>query len=125
MLRSSVKNQTLSPLLRLPAELRIQIFTYALSDWQVCMFYSYECGQKVVQCKPVNGVEGPWISAKSAILGLPSTCRQLRSETAGLPFTLNNALGWSTVWCMHVLFKRLGEERCMILETVCIFLDDE
>jgi hypothetical protein len=42
-----------------------------------------------------------------------------------LPFTLNHAFGWSTVWCMHVLFERWDEERYMILEMVCIFVDDE
>jgi len=90
---SSLQNQHNSPLLRLPAELRNQIYAYVL-------------GNLIIRPKPSKslnqyGSPTPGLKLRAAgasledeeratrFLALTQTCRQVYAETKLLPFTLN------------------------------------
>ena len=109
---STIENQRSSPLLRLPGELRNQIYEYALSGWQIQMAYSRAIyGQQAVYCRRIGETEDDWtgwIEATQAITALPVTCRQLCAETQLLPFTLDNEFTGKTGLCLQVLMEKLG-----------------
>ena len=119
---SSRQNQLQSPLLRLPAELRNRVYNYALSDWNIRIFYQ-EYSMKPVKrmfaiCRPTYSNTGSWIPTNKASLGLPSVCRQLNMETKLLPFTLNNEFGLETTRCLEKFIERLGHERRSLIAKV-------
>jgi len=125
---SSRQNQLQSPLLRLPAELRNQVYNYALSDWNIRIFYQ-EYSMKPVKhmsaiCRPTYNT-GSWIPTNKAILSLPSVCRQLNMETKLLPFTLNNEFGLETTRCLEKFIERLGHERRSLIANVRLEVSDQ
>ncbi|KAH4215166.1 hypothetical protein HBI25_153600 [Parastagonospora nodorum] len=111
---TSRENQKASPLLRLPAELRNKIYQYALSDWIITLSYTNNdpwYGQEIVLCTRAGMNDNIWYAATSAILGLRSTCRQLRAETGVLPYTLNNRFSWDDKWSRYELVNPVGKEQ--------------
>jgi len=120
-LRSSRANQKSSPLLRLPAELRNKIYKYALGDWVVSLLYTNDDpirGRKIVPYTRAGLDDNVWYAATGAILGLRSTCRQLREETGVLPYTLNNRFSWDDDWSRHELLNPVGNEKPRYEKTV-------
>jgi len=69
-------NQLSSPLLRLPAELRDKIYTYALSDYEWII-------------EPYNNVLKCWQRSEYAF-ALLRTCRQIHFEACHFRYTLGN-----------------------------------
>jgi len=86
----TLRNQRESPLLRLPAELRNQIYAYVLGDHEICtesLPWGYPTpGHHHIQLSSHNN--GIW-TRPHHFLALTATSRQLRSETEFLPFRLN------------------------------------
>jgi len=85
MYYSTEINATQSPLLRLPAEIRNQIYSYIFSDsiyeldheeWQYCDFIKFWV------------LRPPPYSNSLSIVKLPFACRQLHHETSLLPYRL-------------------------------------
>jgi hypothetical protein len=85
-------NQTRSPLLRLPAELRTKTYEYVYK-------YSF-AGQEVsvqkqpgpdlfLHYRPLNTTGGSWSNHKLPMSRLEATSRQIRQETKNLFYTLN------------------------------------
>ncbi|KAF1932006.1 uncharacterized protein M421DRAFT_416734 [Didymella exigua CBS 183.55] len=74
----SIRNSRESPLLRLPAELRIKIWAYLLA-------YRHVLKQFPSRWRPGSGS-----SASTIRLDILRVCRQTYTETALLPFTLNS-----------------------------------
>jgi hypothetical protein len=119
---SSGENQQSSPLLRLLAELRLKIYEYALSDWEVSMTHEpyppWPFGLRKLRCRRIDTSKGDWIAPANAILGLSLVCRQIRIETLPFGFTLDNKYHWLTTRSKKGMFDRLGEERCKLLQKV-------
>lgn len=74
-----------SPFGRLPAELRIKIYEYALTFDRV-------------GCRPGESSRFWPERSLSAQLALTRVCKQIRSETLHLPFTLNNPIVGHAYW---------------------------
>lgn len=108
---SFAENETQSPLLRLPAELRWAIYEHMLGDKTICVRFashkwtkSQRSGTKQwvyethggFHCTVFNGREAnPFLLGSGKSIGtggftlLSGVCRQLYQETATLPFQLN------------------------------------
>lgn len=85
---SAVRNQAQSPLLRLPAELRNKIYNYcALNNREKLYFRIYQRNAflflELDQLRPI------YYPGEENFFALSTVCRQLYSETALLPFSLN------------------------------------
>lgn len=125
MLRWSV-NQSKSPFLRLPEEVRTQIYTYILGGQTICIGYetyrqretagklptvvpSFRYACAVYNKRNVNpfGSQLPFVSVVYKYTPLNNICRQLYCETATLPFALNT-LAFST---HNVMFNFLYREQ--------------
>jgi hypothetical protein len=76
MLRSTLHNQTNSPLLRLPSELRNRVYEYALGG---------DCEPFTIKASPIDF---PMTLLDLPALSLLRSCRQIYHETANLPYTL-------------------------------------
>ncbi|KAH6631358.1 hypothetical protein F5144DRAFT_489770 [Chaetomium tenue] len=124
------RNQQLSPLLRLPPELRNQIFELVLAVGQINVCFKkwrrrlqiknghryYETTEGGFYCRILGEAQDPWVGLKddttepSACRGmtlLSPVCRQLYHETVLLPFRLN---AWS-FQSMHVLDRFAIKEK--------------
>ncbi|KAH7086696.1 hypothetical protein FB567DRAFT_592567 [Paraphoma chrysanthemicola] len=104
-------NRWKSPLLRLPAELRNEIFTHLLNNLEIRMSYSQNKYMQIAAVyRPLDHPEAIWRPA-THLTAITATCRQLRAETRYLLFTFDNAFSGQSGWCLEVLLKRLSEEQ--------------
>ncbi|KAJ4413306.1 hypothetical protein N0V91_000281 [Didymella pomorum] len=119
-------NQSKSPFLRLPDEVRTQIYAYVLGGQTICIGYetyrqmetlteppklvaSFRYACAVYSERNVNpfGNQLPFVNTVYKYTPLNNICRQLYYETAALPFTLNT-LAFST---HNVMFNFLYREQ--------------
>ncbi|KAH6857035.1 hypothetical protein B0I37DRAFT_304227 [Chaetomium sp. MPI-CAGE-AT-0009] len=124
------RNQQLSPLLRLPPELRNQIFELVLAVGQINVCFKkwgrrvqikngqrhYETITGGFYCRILGKDQNPWVGSKAnateppprrGMTLLSPVCRQLYHETVLLPFRLN-------VWSfesLHVLDRFVIKEK--------------
>jgi hypothetical protein len=118
---SYLLNQTRSPLLRLPGELRNKIFEYALSDWAIHARYK--------NCDP--GIEADFrciflgeakvLPPNRSILALSLVSRQVHAETDGLLFSdkcVNDF--FVPVRFLSTLNKRISKEHREQIRTIHI-----
>ncbi|XPS78152.1 hypothetical protein M3J09_010169 [Ascochyta lentis] len=106
-------NQTASPLLRLPPELRIKIYVFAFSTATL---------QRRSSCPPDKKCHleerNHCLRFENASKGLPQTCRQLRQEaTDNLKLHLKILLLPSYI-TLYALVRNLGHRNCASLETI-------
>lgn len=74
----------LSPLLRLPGELRNKIYEYVFSDQTICPSEDWLCGTIKLSCKSTTAT---WFEDTFEVFtALTKTCRQIHEETRLLPF---------------------------------------
>ena len=105
----SRRNQTESPLLRLPGELRNKIYEYALSQsiFQIVWYNHY--GDHLVRTfYPLD------------LAYLPKTCRQIYQETLLLPTSLNPIEGWTNELFHFFADKFMQCAPFQAIEEVCI-----
>jgi hypothetical protein len=89
MIFSAQRNVAASPLLRLPAEIRNAIYGYVFMDWEVRVsstFYERRRFYVEIRDPPQAAVFFSETTATQIFLAITTTSRQLRSETALLPF---------------------------------------
>jgi hypothetical protein len=98
---STPRNQTDSPLLRLPRELRDEIYKYAIGGNQITVCHPDAYYPRfIVRAGAYN--EGSATMAKwKELFDLSLTCRQLNAETKDLPYKLS-------VWANY-LGKEFGD----------------
>ncbi|KAF3001381.1 hypothetical protein E8E13_006820 [Curvularia kusanoi] len=84
---TSLPKQEQSPLLRLPGELRNQIYVYAIGDRND--IWVGQSGNKLIFSKQ-QGWSTTWIEQVT----LQATCRQISRETADMHFVLNTFCGY-------------------------------
>lgn len=122
------RNQQLSPLLRLPPELRNRIYELVLDVGQIHVCFKrwehkprlrngqryYKTTEGGFGCRILERGQNPWQSAKSiqpsptrGMTLLSPVCRQLYHETALLPYSLN---AWSFE-TRHVMERYLIKEK--------------
>lgn len=80
-----MQNQTQSPLLRLPAELRNSVYTYALGGHRISIGAPYSLDPGEMTVIESDDCQYP----ASALLGLTLACRQTHAETRDQVFELN------------------------------------
>lgn len=82
--------------MRLPAELRNQIYEHTLGGLRFLIEMSRD-NKKCIFNKYSTGVINRYVEryALSNVLGLTAVCRQLHTETHLLPFRPNDFAGWS------------------------------
>lgn len=78
----SVKRNQNSPLLRLPAELRTQIWNYVLGYKLLSMWYTYKLPLRQAR------IAAPYTD-RTNVMDLLRTCRQIYVESACVPYSLN------------------------------------
>jgi len=103
--------------LRIPAELRNQIYEYVLGGMCLEADYrqTYTTGHRIkVQPMPYEPRQGKEVVR---LLALTETCRQIRSETRLLPFALNEFCG-STIKIFCVFVTSLSEEQRRIIRRI-------
>jgi len=100
---STAHNALTSPLLCLPAELRNEIWNYAISDHTYLMDDVKWIDNNTR--KMLANIHPP--SPTPCWLGLLQTCRQVNSETASLPLLLN-ALSITSANQLNLVLKRLA-----------------
>jgi hypothetical protein len=119
-----------------------------MSDWTIRVFYGSvdkapqhkrdlnkdiyqtrgEIGErrKYAICERKCDTPGPRMPAKTALLGLPSVCRQLNAETKMLPFTLNNEFVLETKQCLPEFCRRLGvAQRALVTDLRLLLVADK
>lgn len=103
ILRSSVRNQTESPLLRLPPEIRQMIFAYVLESASLFIYDDMDTDRTEV---PRTG------------LHLPQVCRQIQRETKHLVdnFLYLSLDGSCCICAWDEDFDRRGHDARMVLE---------
>ncbi|KAH4611199.1 hypothetical protein HBI25_120090 [Parastagonospora nodorum] len=97
--KALVSSNQNSPLLRLPAELRIKIWEYALGGKEFRVFY-VNSRESLFKTKPSEG---------NNVFALLRVCRQIYSETAPLSFAVNSfsiKLGYRMSTTGFRLFQR-------------------
>ena len=125
-------NQSRSPFLRLPEEVRVRIFGYALGGKTITIGYeTYRTVQNVSEpdkvvptfrycCAVYSQLnvnpfkkQLPYINVTRSYTPLNNICRQLYNETATLPFTLNTLAfsTYNTMFNFLFLEQRLSREQ--------------
>jgi hypothetical protein len=105
----------MSPLLRLPAELRNEIYAYVFTDEY--MFASITCSTDAI-----DRDYGPIIHTcinKPYRVALTSTCRALHAETQNLPFKLNE-FSFESMRSFKRVALLLSPTQCALITQVSI-----
>jgi len=98
---SSIANAANSPLLRLPAELRNEIFAYVYTD------AVYHPGLTDYGGEPRANLRGSESYLKRCEVHLSLVCRQMHAETALLPYELGSFNFRSQEWQSHEAVARM------------------
>lgn len=93
---SSIANAANSPLLRLPAELRNEIFAYVYTD------AVYHLGPTDYYGEPRADLRGSEACLRRREVHLSLVCRQVHAEIALLPYELGDFGFRATDWCSHL-----------------------
>jgi hypothetical protein len=104
-MHSSALNQTNSPLLRLPAELRNRVYEYVFGDVRLILG---NCPGARIMTNTGHDVSA---------LALATTSRQLYVETKLLPFVLGHLLAYSVGYLMSGI-KKLGPEQRQAIRNI-------
>ena len=118
---STLRNQQVSPLLRLPGELRKSIYEYALGGHVLCLKYEASVqrhGSKIT----VWGTEGVNRPQPCSIAVLRA-CRQLHLETKRLPFSLNVFQGSIEDFLIGIRDHFSQHEHASAIRSVRVLLD--
>jgi len=108
----TLRNQRESPLLRLPAELRNQIYVYVLGGHEI-RTESRPHGYNMSSHPPIqlsSHNKDDW-NRPHHFLALTATSRQLRSETTWLPFKLNTFRAHHNRGFKHFLWTLTFQQR--------------
>ncbi|KAJ4992700.1 hypothetical protein SVAN01_01746 [Stagonosporopsis vannaccii] len=133
-------NQSKSPFLRLPEEVRVRIYRFALggktitigyetyrhvgsaSELKVVPMFRYCCA--VYSQPAVNPFKNPlpYVNVSYGFTPLNNICRQLYNETATLPYTLNSLAFSSHNTLFNFLFleQRLSREQCDAITSITL-----
>jgi hypothetical protein len=104
-MHSSALNQTNSPLLRLPAELRNRVYEYVFGD--VRLILGNRPGARIMTNTGHD----------ANALALATTSRQLYVETKLMPFVLGHLLAYSVGYLMSGI-KKLGPEQRQAIRNI-------
>ncbi len=104
-----LRNQHVSPLLRLPAEIRNKIYTLVLSGHSINLSTFNPNHPTYTLFRKQHTRQKALLALLTA---LPSTCRQIRAETKPLPFSLNDFI------LVQGLQKRLNETQFHAVRTL-------
>jgi hypothetical protein len=91
-----MRNQQESPLIRLPRELRDEIYRYAIGGNEITIFHPGPNVRSFIVYAGVYNDRAQTNAKWNELFGLSLTCRQLNVETKLLPYQLNvwaNVLG--------------------------------
>jgi hypothetical protein len=100
-LYSAARNAVESPLLRLPAEIRNEIYTYVLTESPATYIFSHS------RRLETGRVVGRAFRTAPHHVALLATCRQLHFDTRGLPFQYKNGLQFSGLRVFEITMLRL------------------
>jgi hypothetical protein len=95
----TLRNHDTSRLLRLPAELRNQVYTYLIGHGSVHICPGYACSRCLKNSTRPVGPDGfilcqnTWHYPRH-LLAITQTCREVHAETGNLPFVLSKLIGW-------------------------------
>jgi len=95
-IHSSCENQSQSPLLRLPGELRNIIYRYFLGNVDIRMFYvKGHWPQHTLRYRRTGNSDPRWFKVTARVIALLSVCRQIHAETRCFVFILSEISGQS------------------------------
>ncbi|KAF2831212.1 hypothetical protein CC86DRAFT_275290, partial [Ophiobolus disseminans] len=113
---SALLNARNSTLLRLPAELRCEIYSYVLTEPDGT--FTFNAAAPDYSGRPSTGYTLDIAATNPHRLALLSTCLQTYKECSHLPFTLNGRLRFLCLWSFHrtVVLRLLLAQRSAITE---------
>ncbi|KAH5287336.1 hypothetical protein HBI81_131790 [Parastagonospora nodorum] len=120
---TTINNQANSPLLRLPAELRNQIYEHTLSGLVIRIEMSMNkenCG--FTTCSTYSTIYDPRRYGLGNLSALSTVCRQLHTETHLLPFCLNDFGGYSKSFTQAIDGGHLSTEQVNAIRKVDLLL---
>ena len=107
------RNATTSPLLRLPAEIRNEIFSYAMSNSTITIAHTVATHNQSI---PSKGFYNPRPYPAASLLFV---CRQIYSEIAILPYALNKFVVLTTrLRDLQVFLDRRTQEQVELMRDV-------
>jgi hypothetical protein len=115
-----MRNHRVSPLLRLPTELRIQVYEYVLGGYEL----RFKC-QDHVYPPSITGIEraeAPDWHFPEHLLALTHVCRQTHADCGSIPTALNEFSG--TIWRLSIALRIVSSayQQFKFLRTVRIFV---